>query len=75
MNKILYENNLKLQNKIKNTNSNSSNNFISSFNTNNNNIQFIIETLKRNNSETFNKSSYNLQFKQKSIIIINKRHL
>ena len=53
MNKILYENNLKLQNKIK-SNSNSSNNLISSFNSNN--IQFITETLKRNNSETFNKT-------------------
>lgn len=55
MNKILYENNLKLQNKIKNSNSNSSNNLYSSFN-NNNNIQFITETLKRNNSEKFSKT-------------------
>ena len=56
MNKILYENNLKLQNKIKNSNSNSSNNLYSSFNNNNNNIQFITETLKRNNSEKFSKT-------------------
>ena len=55
MNKILYENNIKLQNKIKNSNSNSSNNLYSSFN-NNNNIQFITETLKRNNSEKFSKT-------------------
>ena len=57
MNKILYENNLKLQNKLKKSNSNSSNNLISSFNNNNNNnIQYYTDTLKRNNSETFNKT-------------------